>query len=175
MAIVRGDERDSGLARESGELGVDLVFFGNPLVLDCKEKVSFSKDVAQIVGGLAGRVVTVGAERHGHFSAQASRERDQALRMVCQQVLVNPRLVVVALQIGRRGELDQVSIAALVLAKQHQVVGTVGGGGAVKPVGGGHVGFAADNGVDSAVQRGVVELDGGNKIAVVGDRDGWLF
>ena len=70
----------------------------------------------------------------------------------CQQLLVDPRLVVEAFQRRGRGQLDQVLEARAVLGQQRQVVAgllAVGGVLLLEPAAGGDVGLVADDRVDA--------------------------
>ena len=91
--------------------------------------------------------------------------------MARQQVLVDARLVVVALDVSRGSKLQQVAVAALVFAEQDQMVGAVGVGGAVKTAGGRDVNFAPDNRFEVAFLSGLVKLHGAEEVAVVRHRD----
>ena len=53
---------------------------------------------------------------------EAAAQPDQAFGMLGQQLLVDARLVIEALGIARRDELDQVLEAFLVLGEQHEMV-----------------------------------------------------
>ena len=55
-------------------------------------------------------------------AAQAGRHRDQTLGVPREQVLVDARLVVEAVQVPGRDQLDEIAIAFLVFAEQDQVV-----------------------------------------------------
>ena len=134
VAIVGRDQRDSGLPRELDQVRVDPLLVGDAVVLHLQVEIALAEDVAQVVRGLPGGVEAVGGERGGNLAAQARRKSDQAVRVTGQQVFVDPRLVVEALGIGRRSELHQVPVTALVLAEDHQMVRTVGVLRAVKAV-----------------------------------------
>ena len=60
-------------------------------------------------------------ERLADPAAQAAGERDQPVRMALEQLPVDARLVVVALEVAERGELDQVRVARVVGGEQRQV------------------------------------------------------
>ena len=64
----------------------------------------------------------------GDVAAQAGRHADQALGVLRQQVDIDARLVVEAVQVGGGDQLDEVAVALLVFAEQHQVVVAVGVG-----------------------------------------------
>ena len=170
VAIVGRDERDSGLPRELDQVRVDALLVGDAVVLHLQVEIALAEDVAQVVRGLPGGVEAVGGERGGNLAAQARRKSDQAVRVTGQQVFVDPRLVVEALGVGRRSELDQIAVAALVLAEHDQVVWTVGVLRAVKAVRAGDVDLAADDRLQAALQRFAVKLDRPEEVAVVRDR-----
>ena len=70
-----------------------------------------------------------------------------------QQLLIDSRFVVKAFEMGFRDQLDEVAVAFLVLAQQHQVVVAVGiAAGFVALLG--DVDFATDDGVDAGGLRG---------------------
>ena len=71
VAIVGSDKRNARLAREAHEVRINLLLFGEILVLDLEEEISFSENVLQIVSGLASRVVALGGKGRGNLSAQA--------------------------------------------------------------------------------------------------------
>jgi hypothetical protein len=80
------------------------------------------------------------------------------------------RLVVEALGVARRHQLDEVLEADLVLGQQHQVVGGLARRAAlVAAVARGHVDLAAQDRVDAALARRVVEHHRREHVAVFGD------
>ncbi len=85
--------------------------------------------------------------------------------------MVDARLVIEAVEKARGNELDQIAVALVVLAQQHEMIRALGVGAAILVVVRRDVNFAADDRL-YAVSRGlVVKIRGGEKIAVVGDGD----
>ncbi len=154
---------------------IDALLFLHALVLKLEEEIPFAENIAQIVSRLARHLVTVGSQRHRHLTPQAGGKPNQAVGVPRQQVLIDPRLVVVTLDIGGGRELHQVAVAALVFAEQDEMVGAVGVGSAVKPAGRGHIDFTADDGLDVALLRRLIKLHRPEKVAVVRHRDGGHF
>ena len=79
-----------------------------PVVLQLDEEVVAPEDVLQ-PGGAAlclGRVA--GEQRLQHDPAEAAGGGDDALVVALEQLPVDPGLVVVALEVGGRGQLHQV-------------------------------------------------------------------
>ena len=88
-----------------------------------------------------------------------------------QELPVDARFIVEAFGIGKRGQLDQVPVAGLVLREQYQVIIFVAALGArlflaARP---GHVEFAADDGLDFCLEAFLVEFQGPEQVAVIGD------
>ena len=88
--------------------------------------------------------------------------------MGLEELPVDARLVVVALEVAGRGELDQVGVAGVVLGEEREVRVPLGLGLAVV----GDVDLAAENRLDSDLSGLPVELDGTGERPVVGERDG---
>ena len=94
-----------------------------------------------------------------------------------QEVMVDARLVVVAAQLGVRGNLEQVAIARHVAGQQQQVVVlfvelrvAAAHGAAVGRL----VGLHADQGADPLPLAGAEELDRAVHDAMIGQRQGRL-
>ena len=124
-------------------------------------------------------------QRLQHVAAEAAGGGDEALVVLGEQVPVEARLVVVALEEGLAGELDEVAVAGLVLGQQGQVVvelpaalGVAAGvvdppaaGRALAAVVVGHVGLGADDRLDPLLAALLVELQRPVHVAVVGDAE----
>ena len=112
-----------------------------------------------------------------HFTFQAGARSQQALRMFRQQLVVDPRLVVNAFQVGGGHQPDQVPVALQVSRQQQEVVVGIlaaGGGFFFKPVPRGHVNLATHDGFDPGFRRRLVKFDRPVKIAVIRQRQGRL-
>ena len=107
-------------------------------------------------------------ERLADPPGEAAGERDQPLGVGLEQLPVDARLVVVALEVAGRGELDQVGVAGVVLGEEREVSVPLGLGAAVVA----DVDLAAENRLDSDLSGLPVELDGAGERAVVGEPDG---
>ena len=86
-----------------------------------------------------------------------------------QQFLVDARAVVEAVQVGAGDQVHQVAVALVVAGQQHQVVGAALVGVLVEAAGLGHIHFAADDGLDTGLAAGGVEIDHAVESAVVGN------
>ncbi len=90
--------------------------------------------------------------------------------MLRQHIVVDAWVVVEAFQLGGAGKLQQVAVAGLILCQQQQVARLLVFLRVVFPDGAGcQVGFQPDDGVDTCLDGGVVELDHPEHGAVVGD------
>ena len=94
--------------------------------------------------------------------------------MPFEQLAVDARAVVEALEVRGAGELEQVAVAGLVLREQGEVEGRARGGAAVEAAAGRDVALEADDRLDLVGARFLVELDGAVQVAMVGDGEGIL-
>ena len=105
-----------------------------------------------------------------HLAAGAARQDDQALVMSVQQLSVHPRVVVEPLEVGRSDELDQVTVACLVLRQHGHVVGLLVVGVPVVPASRRDIHLAADDRRYPVRPGSLVEVDGPVQPAVIGYR-----
>jgi hypothetical protein len=103
-----------------------------------------------------------------HLAGQASRERDQALVILAEQLAVDARLVIEAFEVGERRELHQVAIALIARGQEHQVVRLLLAA-AIVAAAARDVRLHPQDGVHAFLLAGFVELDGAEEAAVVGD------
>ena len=119
--VTGRDERQLRLGGELHELGVDALLHVEARVLELDVGALASEDLRQPVEIRAGVGGPVLLERLADAAGEAAGERDQPLRVGLQQLPVDARLRVVALEESERGELDQVRVALVRLGQQRQV------------------------------------------------------
>ena len=165
--VTRRDEREPGLFRERDERGIDFLLLGEPGVLQLDVGRVAPEDLHEPVEILARVLRPVLDERARDASRQASGQRDDALRVTLEQLPVDARLVVVALEIAERGELDEVRVALVRLREQREVRVALRLGAAVVR----DVDLAPDDRLHARLARLAVELDRSCERAVIGERD----
>ncbi len=89
--------------------------------------------------------------------------------------MVHARLVIKAIEISRRNQLDQVSVAFVVLAEQHKMIRAFGIGAAALVIVRRNVHLAADDRLHAMRRRLVIKSRSRKKIAVIGHGDGGHF
>ena len=141
------------------------------VILHFEEEIPGAEDVAVLVRHAARIVVLVGKQCLGNVAAQARRQADQPLGMRRQQVGIDARLIVEAFQVRRGYQLDEVAVAFLIFAEQHQVVVAIRVAAHLVALLR-NVYFAADHRMDARRLRRVVELHRSKQIAVVGHGHG---
>ncbi len=169
--VAGGDERELGLIGEPRELGVDPLLGLEARVLDLDVGGVVPEDLHQAVEVRRRVVRPVLLQRPRDPPREAAGEGDQALRVAFEQLPVDARLVVVTLEIRRRGELDQVPVALVRLRQERQMGVPLGLRTAVVA----DVHLAADNRLDPLLLRLLIELDRAGQRAVVGQRHGRHF
>ena len=142
--VAGRDERQLRLGGELDELRVDALLHVEARVLELDVGALAPEDLRQPVevGARVGGPVLL--ERLADAPREAAGEGDQPLRVGLQQLPVDARLRVVALEKAERGELDQVGVALVRLGQQRQVRVAARAGVAVV----GDVDLAADDRLD---------------------------
>ena len=172
VQVVRRDKPDIVLLGELDEAGVGLALLRQAVVLDLEEEVLAAEDLEVFAHERVGALHIVLQDGARNLAGDAGREADDALVVLAQEVLVDARLVVHALDVGQRDELDEVAVARLVLREQDQVVVADAIDLAVLLArAGGYVDLAADDGLHALLLRLFVEVDDAVHGAVVGDGD----
>ena len=90
-------------------------------------------------------------------------DRPISLPDVVRQLLVDPGLVVVAFQVRRGRQANQILVAHLVLGEQDQVIVNIPATARrffLQPTAGSHVNLAPDDRLDSFFPCGAIEVDG---------------
>ena len=188
VQVVGGDQRQVQLARDLEQVVADPALDRQAVVHQLHVVVPGAEDVAEL-GRAGDRLVVLAEPQIGlHLTRRAAGGGQQSLRVGLQQFAVHPRLVEVALQRGQRAQPEQVVHPGGVLAPQRHVgegpaarhVVAARALGAVAPADplaframrlGRQVRLDADDRLHAAGLRGLVELEGAEAVAVIGDRD----
>ena len=164
--VAGGDERQAGRPRDLREGGVDPLLHLEAGVLDLQVDGLAPEDVDEARHLRLGLGSLPVLERLGDPAREAAGESDDPLPVRREQVPVDARLVVVALEEAGRGELDQVRVALVGLGQQRQVRVALP---LRQPVVG-DVDLAAEQRLDALLARLAVELDRAGEAPVVRER-----
>src|SRR6266511_1568070 len=166
--VAGGDERQVRARGKLDELGIDPLLRLEVRVLQLDVGVVAAEDLREPVE-VGGRVLRAALlERLRHAAGETAGERDQPRRVRLEQLPVDARLVVVALEEAEARELDQVPVAGVVGREQRHVrIARALHAPVVRDVD-----LAADDGLDAGSLRGLEELHCTRHRAVVGERDG---
>ena len=188
MAVVGCDERSVERAGNPDEAGVGPALLIEAMILQLDEEVLLAEDVLEPSGECRRGVKVAGEEGLGHHAAKAAGRRDETLVIALQQLPVDAGLVVVALQVSGRRELDEVAVTLSRLGKDGQVVVELLASlaFAARVVDAAppyralvarprcHVGLGADDGREAARPALLVEVEDAVHVAVIGDRESRL-
>ena len=188
VAVVGGEQGCADAVGDLDQRRVGLVLLGQAVVLDLDEQVALAEDVLESTGQHLGLDLVVGQQGLEHDAAEAAGGGDEALGVALEQLPVEPGLVVVALEVGGRRQLEEVAVALVRLGQEGQVVvellapaGVATGVVDLAPADrtlvaglGGHVGLGADDRVDAGLAARRVEVEDPVHVPVVGDPEGRL-
>ncbi len=118
VQVVGDDERGARLGRQAQQLGVQGALLRQAVVLQLQVEAVRAEDVAVLAGDPAGEVPVVHLERLGDLAAQAGGHADDALAVPGQELTVEARLVVVAVEVGRGDDAAEVLVAGPVRASR---------------------------------------------------------
>ncbi len=148
---------------------VDGVLVVDVVVLNL-DVVVVPEDVQVLLKLLPGRLLALVQNHLRHLALQAAGGGHEALVVLAEEVKVDARLVVEALQEGGRGELHQVLVAGLVFRQENLVIASRVG--LVLNAARRQVKLAPNDWLDVGLLGRGVELRNAVEIAVVGNGDG---
>ncbi len=187
VAVVGREQRRAELARDLDQLWVRPALLVEAVVLQLDEERVPAEDLLESRRALEPTFVVACEQRLEHDATEAAARRDEPLVVARQQLPVHPRLVVVALEERRRGELEQVGVAEVVLGEEGEVVVELAAFGVTAGVVDAtsshgplvsrlerHVRLGADDRRDTARSARLVEVEDAVEVPVVGDAERWL-
>jgi hypothetical protein len=171
VQVVGDDQWQANFRGQADELLVETSLLGQAMVLELQEETVPAENLAVLAGEPPRAIPVVDLEGPRDLAVQAGRKPDQALAVPGQMLAIDPRLVVVAVDVGIGHEPAQVEIAGPVLRQQDEVEGLgVGLALAIRHRPPGDVGLDADDGLDAPARRRLPERHSAIERAVVGQR-----
>ena len=143
------------------------------MFLQLNIKIIFAKDIDIPAEAVIGFLLASVHEQLWHLGAQATGGADQPLSMFRQELMIDARFIIVAVELAMAGNLEQVAIASHVAGEQQDVIVLT----IQLPVAPAHrsapdglVGFNADNRLDLILFAGAEKFNGAMHDAMIGER-----
>ncbi len=92
------------------------------MLLQLNEEVLAAKGLHIPAQALVGLPLLALIEQLGHLSTHTARGRNKPFGMGREEVVIDARLVIVAVELRVRGNLEQVAVAGEVLRQQQEVI-----------------------------------------------------
>ena len=175
MRVVGADDRRADGLRDSQRLRGDARLLRDAVGLDLHIVVIAPEDLLVPARRLLRLLEIAARQRPRDLGVQAAGEHEQAVGVPGQQLAVHARLVIEALEVRLRDELDEVLVAGEVAHEDREVVGAFIAPvlrAALRVLARRHVELGAEDRLDPRFLGGEVEIDPAEKVAVVGERDG---
>ena len=169
VAVVCRDQRDVHLPRQGDQPREHGLLVPQVMIHDLDIEVFLAEDVLHLPHVGAGTLVLAVHQQLRQVAAQAGAQADQALVMFPDQVVIDPRPVVITCQETLADQVHQVLVTRIVLAQQDQVAVLPAGQALVRPVLA-DVRLAADDRLDPRLRHRGIEINRAVQYAVVGDR-----
>jgi hypothetical protein len=171
VGVVGRGQREARLLPDPQQGLVHPPLLGDPVLHHLEVEAVLSEDLGEEPHRLQGGGVRPGEDVLRDLARETAGETDQALAVLGEDVLVDPRSMIEALEIAHRDQLDQVVVAGVAAGEEGEVVVRLGGarGLPVEPAPGGNVDLAAEDRLHPPVATGVVEVHRPEHVAVVGD------
>jgi len=173
VAVVRRDQGQRQAPCDLHEPLIDGLLFRDSVFHNFQEEVALAEQFPILRCGALSRFILAAKQKTRNLSVQTRAQGNETFMMLGQQRLVDPGAVIETLQISRRGQLHQVSVALKVLRQQDQMAGGLAGSvsALVKTACGGNVGFASDDRLDAVSVGCLIEADGAEHVPVIGQGD----
>ena len=142
VRVVGRHDRIRQFAGNADELLVERIFFGHPVAHDLDVKAVAENLPEHLRVALGGRVVVLEQRRRDH-RRHAARQHDQTLVVLREQIHIDARLVVVAVEETARDQRGEVLVADVARGEQRDVRFVADG--TVEPAPRGNIGLAADD------------------------------
>ncbi len=122
MHVIRGHQSDAEILRHLRQQAIDFELLLHAVVLHFEEEVLRPEDVAISRRQFPAFRLLIEHDRVRHFAFEAAAEADKPFRMRGEQLFVDPRLVIHAVEMRDAHELQQVVITRGILRQQREVI-----------------------------------------------------
>ena len=169
VGVIRGDQARVVALGQVDQGAVDRFQLRDVMALQLQEEALAAEDVKIPVQPAPGGVCAFIDDGARHFGRHAARRGNQPFGMRRQELVVDARVVIEAIQLGRAGDFEQILIAGGIFSQQQHVRGSfIQLGVTVGHTPGRHVGFQADNGLNPGRFGGIEKFDHPKHGAVIG-------
>jgi len=174
MHVVGCNEFQTELFGPLNQVAIDVDLLRNRVVLQFEVKIFRAERLLEPVHRGARFVQLPALNQVRNFAGETAGERDEPLFVLRQDFLVDARLVVIALQMRRRGKFDKIPVTDLIFRQQHEMMVNVPAAARrllVEAAAGSDIDLTANNRFDAFVSGGLVKINRAAEHAVIGDRE----
>ena len=174
VGVVGGNHGDACLPRKADKLRQNGSVFFQAVVLQLNIIVALAEQIVIVKSNLLGALIVPCQNRLRDLTGKAGGKADQAFVVLLQQVMVNARLGIKALQETGGYHFDQVFIPGFIFAEQDQVVVAVNAVDLIKAGAGGNIHLTANDRLDACGFGCIIKGNTAVHNTVVGNGNGGL-
>ncbi len=169
--IIRGDEPTIIAIGRLDQLAVDIWKLGDVMMLKLKKEPLTPEDFEVPIQQRPRPLLISLQQGPWNLTGHAARGADQTLAMLREEIMIDAWPVVEALELGGRGDFEQVSIAGIIFGKEKQMESAaILAWIPIPHRAGRHIGFHSDDGFDASLFRRPVEGNGAKHGTMVCER-----
>ena len=160
VEIVGGHQAKAILPGQRCQHRTHRRFFRKTVILELDEIIVLPESIHIELDHLPGLLHIMVQNGLGQLAAYAGRERDEALMVLLQQLMVRPGFEIIPLRPGFGADFDEVLIALIILRQKNQMsqLLLLSPCPLLKPASPGHIDLAADDGLDSLGHAFLVQI-----------------
>ncbi len=168
VAVVGPHQRHTEVLTQLGQVGVDPLLSLEAIGLELQVVGPGLEDIGVLADPVSGGVHVATGDQARDVAPEAGRQSDQSLAVFAQNLSIDTRVVIEALEVPVADQALEILVADLVLGQEDDVVIFAVGLGLGLTIG--DVGLAAEDRLHTVGLGLLVELDGAEHVAVVGHR-----
>ena len=159
--IVGADQIDAGLFMKPEKLLINQLLLFYAMILKLQKEIPLSEYLLITQCRCLSLIIIVNRQMAGHFTCQTGTQRNDALMVFFQGLIINTRFIIISLRKAGRYDFHQIMVTGIIFRQQNKmkipeiIIAFL----PVKPGTGAYIDFAADNRLNPRILTRSVKID----------------